>query len=80
MMALERSGADVDAADPRGNRPLHDAALYGKHHQASELVESGAAIIILKEYDHGLRETLLMAGAEAVGSKEKSKKAKGCRV
>ncbi len=32
-----------------------------------ELLESGAAIIVLKEdYKQDLRETLLMAGAEAV--------------
>ncbi len=34
---------------------------------ACELLESGAAIIILKEwYKHDLREMLQMAGAEAV--------------
>ncbi len=33
---------------------------------ACELLESGAAIIIVKKYKHDLRETLQMAGAEAV--------------
>jgi hypothetical protein len=33
---------------------------------ASELLESGAAVIILKEYNDSVRETLQMAGAEAV--------------
>ncbi len=58
---------------------LHLAATYDDWGAASELLESGAAIIIPKEYDRGLRE-MLMAGAVAVGSKEKSKKGKGCRA
>ncbi len=33
---------------------------------AVELLESGAAIIILTQYTGSVRETLLMAGAEAV--------------
>jgi hypothetical protein len=38
-----------------------------KSEAACELLESGAAIIIVEEeYNHDLRETLQMAGAEAV--------------
>ncbi len=67
MRALECSGADVDAADNAGKQPLHPAAEYDKCEASSELLESGAAIIILREwYPHDLRETLQMAGAEAV--------------
>ncbi len=50
----------------QGNRPLHYAATYDQYWAASELLESGAAIIILKKCKHGLRETLLMPGTEVV--------------
>ncbi len=33
---------------------------------ARQLLEGGAAIIIVKKYNHDLRETLQLAGAEAV--------------
>jgi cytohesin len=66
MRALECSGADVDAAYKPGNRPLHLAASNDKSGAACELLESGAAIIIVKKYNQNLRETLQMAGAEAV--------------
>ncbi len=66
MRALECSGADVDAADNDGNRPLHEAAKYDNFEAASELLESGAAIIIEEDYSHDLGETLHVAGAEAV--------------
>ncbi len=66
IRALECSGADVDAANKRGEGPLHSAASNGWIGGASELLESGAAIIIVKEYKHDLRELLLMSGAEAV--------------
>ncbi len=56
----------ADAADKHGNRPLHGAASNNRSGAACELLESGAANIIVKEYSHDLRETLLMAGAEAV--------------
>ncbi len=48
------------------DRPLHDAASNNKSGAASELLESGAAIIILRQYTDSVRETLQMAGAEAV--------------
>ncbi len=64
MRALECSGADVDAADTDGNRPLHRAAAFWS---GAALLESGAAIIILETYYYqDLRETLQMAGADAV--------------
>ncbi len=49
MRALERSGADVDAANNAGNRPLHLAAEYDECEAASELLESGTASIIVEK-------------------------------
>jgi ankyrin repeat protein len=60
MRALD--GADVDAAEDVGNRPLHKAAESDQNRAACELRESGAAIIILEDSynDNELGETLLM--------------------
>ncbi len=62
--------SDLDAADRSGKQPLHVAAVHDKSGAASELLESGAAMITLRKEDYklDLRETLMMAGAEAVGS------------
>ncbi len=74
MRALECSGADVN----RGY-PLYDAAANDISGAACQLLESEAAIIILKGvYNQEFRKTLIMAGAEAIGSTKKSKKEKLC--
>ncbi len=46
--------------------PMRPVASSDHCAAASELLESGAAIIILKQYNDSVRETLQMAGAEAV--------------
>ncbi len=48
MRALECSGSDVDGDTKLGNRLLHVAASNNKSGAACELLDSGAAIIILE--------------------------------
>ncbi len=77
--ALECGGADVDAADTDGMRPLHLAALNDKSAAASALEEGGAAVeaatrdgsrplhCAVRYGYFEVTEALVMVGAEVAG-------------